>query len=624
MTEINTFKLPIVYSKQVKTLDDDIIANLELVKCVDDNNETPIYTNVFKPSNKASTQVMKQQATYYTTDLLYLKETQQLTKQFHGEELNTIHTTHSFDDFKINEIMGIWDEIKGETGFCEKYLYIHWDFAKHLNTNSQVLQLMCMYNIASPILSLCLPILVLIIPFIVIKMTGTQLNITQYIEILKTLIANNSMFKIFTKFHEINLGEKLYLFASSAFYLFSIYQNILVCLRFYSNMQRIHVYLDKFKKYIAHTTGLMDYYRYKAMNLTTYVPFCAELEIHHFRLSCLYDKLDKITPFSSVGLFNLLPKMSEIGHIMTTFYHIYDNPLYNETIVYSFGFNGYVALLSHVGTNVAEKKLCEATYVIPKKKNELTTKKKKKTNEKKKPIFKQMYYPKFIDNEHLAIVKNDCDLNTNIIITGPNASGKTTTLKTAFINILLSQQIGFGCFEKLIFTPFTKFHCYLNIPDTSCRDSLFQAEARRCKEIIDCITDEPQVCSTAEEKTHFCIFDELYSGTNPEEAVISSNAFMNYIVGHSNVTCMLTTHYNQLCKQLAQNKRITNYHMKTTTKVQQGKEGNKEEEEEGQKGNKIITYTYQLKQGISNVKGGLKVLRDMKYPKEILDLVNSF
>ena len=33
-----------------------------------------------------------------------------------------------------------------------------------------------------------------------------------------------------------------------------------------------------------------------------------------------------------------------------------------------------------------------------------------------------------------------------MIITGPNASGKTTTLKSSLINILLSQQIGFGCF----------------------------------------------------------------------------------------------------------------------------------------------------------------------------------
>jgi DNA mismatch repair ATPase MutS len=204
-----------------------------------------------------------------------------------------------------------------------------------------------------------------------------------------------------------------------------------------------------------------------------------------------------------------------------------------------------------------------------------------------------MYYPKFIHYEPSLIIKNDCNLNKNLIITGPNASGKTTTLKTALINILLSQQIGYGCFDQLKLTPYDKIHCYLNIPDTSGRDSLFQAEARRCKEIINCIDEETN-------KTHFCIFDELYSGTNPEEAVISGNAFMDYIVKHTNVTCMLTTHYIKLCKKLSKNSKISNYHMKTT------------------KMNNTFEYTYELMRGISNIRGGLKVLHDMNYPKEIL------
>jgi DNA mismatch repair ATPase MutS len=205
-----------------------------------------------------------------------------------------------------------------------------------------------------------------------------------------------------------------------------------------------------------------------------------------------------------------------------------------------------------------------------------------------------MYYPKFINDEENKIIKNDCNLNKNMIITGPNASGKTTTLKSALINIILSQQIGYGCFESLKLSPYDNIHCYLNIPDTSGRDSLFQAEARRCKEIIDCINEQT-------DKTHFCIFDELYSGTNPEEAVVSAFAFMDYIVKNENVTCLLTTHYVKLCKKLSKNKMIKNYNMKTLKK------------------NDNFEYTYLIENGISKIKGGLKVLKDMNYPKEILD-----
>ena len=137
----------------------------------------------------------------------------------------------------------------------------------------------------------------------------------------------------------------------------------------------------------------------------------------------------------------------------------------------------------------------------------------------------------------------------------------------------------------------------MNIPDTSGRDSLFQAESRRCKNILDSIKDNNK-------DSHFCVFDELYSGTNPEEAVNSASAFMSYLIKRDKVTCVLTTHFNKLCENLEKNERIKNYHMHCV-------------------GETNITYTYKLKEGISNVHGGIKILRDMNYPQEIIDNANA-
>jgi hypothetical protein len=39
--------------------------------------------------------------------------------------------------------------------------------------------------------------------------------------------------------------------------------------------------------------------------------------------------------------------------------------------------------------------------------------------------------------------------------------------------------------------------------------------------------------------------------------------------------------------------------------------------------NDNIEYTYLIQDGISKIKGGLIVLRDMNYPKEILDNTKS-
>ena len=566
------FKIPIIYNNCSKKLNETIINDLELITSID-KEESSIYDNIFNLTNKPSKKVVEQFSNYYTTDTKYLKDTQKLITSFNKEEINTIYNKHNFGDFELNDVVSSWEEIKAETGFCEKYLFIDWKFAKELNNNSSFLQLMSIYNIASPILSLCLPIFVLIVPFFIIKLRGIELNIKQYIEILKSIISTHAIFKVFTQFNDVDTSQKIYLIISSAFYLFSIYQNILICIRFYSNIQKIHTYIFKFKKYIAHTINIMNYHSSKSCKLTKYHEFNIATETNKDVLVKLYEEINNISPFT----FSF-SKIREIGHIMYVFYKLYDNDIYNNALLYSFGFNGYFSMINQVKTNIIENKLVKTTF----------------TTKKKKTIFKKMYYPKLINDEEQKIIKNDCNLNKNMIITGPNASGKTTTLKTALINIILSQQIGYGCFESLKMYPYDNIYCYLNIPDTSGRDSLFQAEARRCKDIIDSINESP-------DKTHFCIFDELFSGTNPEEAVVSAFAFMDYIIKNENVTCLLTTHYVKLCKKLAKNKFIKNYSMKTVKK------------------NDNFEYTYLMEEGISKIKGGLKVLKDMNYPKEILD-----
>ena len=196
---------------------------------------------------------------------------------------------------------------------------------------------------------------------------------------------------------------------------------------------------------------------------------------------------------------------------------------------------------------------------------------------KKQTNFKNAYFP-ITENKP---VKNTYNLNKHLIITGPNAAGKTTLLKTTLFNIILSQQIGYGCYKSASIVIFDNIHCYINIPDTSGRDSLFQAEARRCKDILSLV-------ETNKNQRHFCVFDELYSGTNPYEAISSATAYLKYLNQFPNVCFVLTTH-------------LQNYHMKTD------KIDNK------------LTYKYLLTKGISNIKGGIKVLTDLEYPSEIIE-----
>jgi DNA mismatch repair ATPase MutS len=257
---------------------------------------------------------------------------------------------------------------------------------------------------------------------------------------------------------------------------------------------------------------------------------------------------------------------------MKCFYQLYNSASLNASLEYSFAFCGYVDNLSGIQRAIAKGLLGKCKF------SKRTTK------------FHKAFYP----ITETSPVKNTYDIGRHHLITGPNAAGKTTLLKATMLNVVLSQQIGYGCYEKATITPFDQIHCYINIPDTSGRDSLFQAEARRCRDILEAIK------MSDVDTRHFCVFDELYSGTNPYEAIGTAAAYLTYLNKFPNVSFMLTTHFLGLCERLKRQRRFLNCHMQV-----------KQEGEDFQ-------YTYKLTRGVSDVKGGVKVLKDLEYPDEII------
>ena len=567
INEINDhFKIPIFYIKDKVELNQNIIKDLELIETID-NSCNPIYTFCFDNDNDVSKKLNEQICKFYTSDVDFLKDNQILLKEY--KPLGVKYTDYSKN---YKNIVDIWNELKIDVGFKERYYFVEWDMLEFLNRSEWFLQFMSIYNLLSPIISLLIPIIILIIPFFIIKMKGLQITINEYIDVLKIVANQNAIGKLFVvNFNEITSQEKFYIFISAAFYLFSIYQNFMVCVRFNNNMKTIHNHFNEIRIYIDHTINSMENYLEYSNNLQTHKDFNS---IVREKLSIFKTIQQKIQYITDYNMFNF-SKIKEIGYVFKCFYELHTNKDYDDAIMYSLGFNGYMDCLKGLQKNILERKINYTLF----------------TDEPKKMVLENSYYASLKNSNS---IKNTIKFKKNMIITGPNASGKTTILKSTLINILFTQQFGCGFYDSAKIKPFKHIHCYLNIPDTSGRDSLFQAEARRCKEILDAI-------SVNKMDTHFCAFDELYSGTNPEEAEQSATSFMKYITKYKNVSCILTTHFIKVCKKLQKSKNIINYKMLT------------------EKENNNLIYKYTLTEGISDIKGGMIVLQQMNYPKEIID-----
>jgi hypothetical protein len=567
INEINDyFKIPIFYNERKVELSKNIIKDLELVETIDTSCNS-IYTFCFDNDNDISKKLNEQICKFYTPDVNFLKDNQMLLKEY--KPLGVKYTDYSKN---YKNIVDIWNELKIDVGFKEKYYFVEWEMFEFLNRSEWFLQFMSVYNLLSPVISLLVPIIILIIPFLIIKMRGLQITIHEYIDVLKIVANQNAIGKLFVvDFGEISSHEKFYIFISAFFYLFSIYQNFMVCVRFNNNMKTIHNHFNEMRIYIDYTINSM----------VNYLEYSKSLQSHNDFNFVVREKLDilkriqqKIQHITDYNMFNF-SKIKEIGYVFKCFYELHTDKVYDDAIMYSLGFNGYMDCLKGLQKNVLERKINYTSFV----------------DESRKSVLENSYYATLKNSNP---IKNTIKLKKNMIITGPNASGKTTILKSTLINILFSQQFGCGFYDSAKIKPFNLIHCYLNIPDTSGRDSLFQAEARRCKEILDAINGSP-------EETHFCAFDELYSGTNPEEAEQSATSFMKYITKYKNVSCILTTHFIKVCRKLAKIKNITNYKMLT------------------EKENNNLIYKYTLTEGISDIKGGMVVLQQMNYPKEIID-----
>jgi hypothetical protein len=239
------FQLPIAYldKSKIHTLSPIVAKDLELTESP---QEKCMYDYVFDPSNDFAKETVHKWEKTFTSDVHFLQDTQNVVKQMANMHLND-QTAPSVNCEKIKKI---WNNLKHDSNFLEKYGYIEWDMLKSFNKSAGFLQTITVANILSPLASFLIPLIFFIMPFLILKIQGVPITFEIYINVLKSIARHHFIGKALINLQTISLDKIIYVLGMFMLYLFQMYQNTMQCLRFYRNTQEVNDSLCELKIYV--------------------------------------------------------------------------------------------------------------------------------------------------------------------------------------------------------------------------------------------------------------------------------------------------------------------------------------------------------------------------------------
>lgn len=140
-------------------------------------------------------------------------------------------------------------------------------------------------------------------------------------------------------------------------------------------------------------------------------------------------------------------------------------------------------------------------------------------------------------------VSNPINLDRNIIVTGPNAGGKTTYVKTILSNVILSQTFGITYSLKSKMILYDTINSFMRVSDELGNKSYFEAEAEYCLNMIN----KANEISKYNKKGLF-LMDEPMHSTPPTEGMATAYAVIEYLSKMSGISLIITTHFHKLIK----------------------------------------------------------------------------
>nr|WP_300004180.1 hypothetical protein [Tissierella sp.] len=179
--------------------------------------------------------------------------------------------------------------------------------------------------------------------------------------------------------------------------------------------------------------------------------------------------------------------------------------------------------------------------------------------------------------------------NKGALVTGSNASGKSTYLRTIGVNTLLAQTF-YITLAKSYKSNYYRLLTSIGTTDSIEEgDSYFMAEAKSLKRIVNSLDSDHPV---------LCILDEIFRGTNTAERISAAKEVLNYMIDR-NTLVVAATHDLELTSMVNEN--FHNYHFKESIQEHD------------------ITFDYILRHGPATSRNAIAILRYLGYPKIIYE-----
>ena len=436
--------------------------------------------------------------------------------------------------------------------FTNKYLTM-------LNTNEDIMSIYSMFTIFfAPIYGVVSPIIFFILPYLYLYFfAGVKFSFKAYFEIFKVSILGG--FNIFsgaksniTKYFSVVLSMIIY---------FQNFMNTIKAAK--SNYKIINVLHSKLHK------------------LNSFISECQEV----FKLAKNIFKHDDIDFFDKSidnEMFKSEPSMmTNKGKILVSYRHIQNTEVHIDK--YKTYFNNLGEIDAYLSIVLLVRELNDNNFNICYTRYESSNKPHLK--------FNGLWHPYLSKNKSKdEVVSNSIEIGgsnrpNNVVLTGPNAGGKSTFIKAMSLSLLFSQTFGISFSKEAYITPLTLINTYLNIPDCKNKESLFEAEMYRARNHLNSLK------ALGEHEFSFIVMDEIFSSTNPEEGISGAFAICNKLAEHDNSIAIITTHFNYLTN-LEKGGKYKNYKIPISR--------NAENE---------ISYPYQLEEGASDQHIALELLK---------------